>query len=309
MRLHSHSSDRTPASVYGGAGESFAWKAVQDLYRLDRLDEAYREAVDLGAGTMGYGLGTFRLIEAEWHTRRRSQTRKVNGWLSLEFIPEAVQHASDLERVVVAAFEEAAGRLGLTQGAPTLVTILAEEANTPWSPGRHGFCTPKASFAKVCIPFDLLADPAELGAALRHEYAHVLSQDAAAGLCPRWLDEGIAMQVGGELSQDARRGFGNGSLAWLDPFHLDAAFGKDRESEDGRRIVSLAYQQSAWLGAYLVDVGSERSLGSLLAAHTSDPWTRLLTLFRNELPVDAALRRVCGFASAELFRRARSWLK
>ena len=309
MRLHSHARTRSLASVYGGAGEPSAWKIVYRLYREDRLEDAYRQAVDLGAGTMGYGLSTYRMIEAEWQTRRQSETSRLNDLLTLEVIPEAVRHVADLREVVVAACDETARRLELPQTTPALIAILAEEANTPWTPGRHGFCAPKSAFAKICIPFYLLGNPAELRAALRHEYAHVLALASSSELCETWLNEAVAMQLGEAVAPEARAGFSNGSLAWLAPGQLDGAFLKDRESEAGRRSVWLAYQQSACLAAYLVNLRSEGALGRLLAAHSSEYWPRLWCMVRNEQPTDAALRRVFGFPMRELFARCKAWLE
>jgi hypothetical protein len=308
MRHHSHAPDRTLASVYGGAGERFAWKAVQDLYKADRLEEAYKQALELGAGTMAYGLTTYRMIEAEWQTRRQSTTRKLSKLLTLEWIPEAVGNIDEIESAVLKACDETSRRLDLRQETPTLVTILAEEANTPWTPFRHGFCTPKARFAKICIPHYLTADAGRLQAALRHEYAHVLSLSAASELCASWLDEAVAMQIGDSQDPGAWADFADGSVPWLTPGRLNGAFLKDRESEPGRSEVRLAYLQSACLGAFLVHLRPEAALGRLLSAHSSSYWERLWCVVRNEQPTDAALRRVYGFASRELFARARAWI-
>jgi hypothetical protein len=301
MRLHSHASNPLSMSPYGAAGEPFAWTAVQEAYRMDRMDVAYRLAVQLGAGTMAYGLQTYRMIEAEWLTRGRSRTKQVTRFLRIESIPDAVADPSALENGIVAAFDATAARFGLSHSTPTLVTILAEEANTPWTPGRHGFCTPKVGFAKVCIPFYLLADEAELSEALRHEYAHVLSIGVAAGLCPMWLDEAIAMRAGGRISPEARSEFAGGALPWSTPARLDSAFKADRESESGRRLVWVAYQQAACLGYYLATLRSDASLGRLLAKHAGGFWARLGAVIRNELPVDVALRSVYGLTVKELF--------
>jgi hypothetical protein len=308
MRLHSHARPDTPASAYGAAGEYAAWQAVQDAYKADRLEEAFDAAKGLGAGIAGFGLYTFRMIEAEQFTRTQSHIAPIAEGLDLEIVEDEVPDRPVLTVAVTDALREASTALGIHPVTPILVTLLAAAANTPWTPGRHGFCMAKIGFTKICLPFDLLEDRRELALALRHEFSHALARDAAAGLCPMWLDEAVAMVVGEGPAPRAATLFRHGSLPWLTEAKLDGAFRADRESDGGRSAVWAAYQQSALLGAHLVKAGGLALLGRTLEAHVGNPWDRFWSLVRNERPTDRALRTVYGYPTRELFRRTRTEL-
>jgi hypothetical protein len=308
MRRHSHSPVNPPVSAYGSTGEYAAWRAVLAAYEADRLEEAFEAAKDLGAGTLGFGLHTFRMIEAERFTRVQSAMVSIEEGLDLEFVEEEVPRWSEPARIAQESLQGTAKALGLNRTIPILLTVLAAAANTPWTPGRHGFCAAKTGFAKVCLPHDLLSDPRELGTALRHEFAHALALEAAAGLCPMWLDEAVAMAVAGEADPHVGRRFRQGSIPWLPEAKLDAAFRGDRESTNGQQAVWAAYQQSALIGGYLVRAGGTTSLGRLLQAHRLGGLPRFMAMLRGERTSDTALRAVYGCPARELLKKVKGSL-
>lgn len=283
------------------------WRLALENYYWDRLDEAFEQASALGAGSEAYGLRTYRLIEAEHLTRQSSRVRAVNDWLSVETIDAELGAGWDeVAQESLLACDDVAKRLAWTHGPPVLLTILADEADAPWTPGRHGFCVDKHPYEKICLPCYLLDDPNEFRNAVRHEYAHVVSLNWAQGKCPRWLDEAIAMRMGGELDQRALSHFGREPADWLGWRDLDDAYLEDREAELGRRKVWLAYQESALIGRFLVAQGGESSLGDLLRRlGRSGLGEALATRILERPPGESAVRQVYGFGLAELFEAAR----
>ncbi|HVL39047.1 MAG TPA: hypothetical protein VM328_06620 [Fimbriimonadaceae bacterium] len=299
------------SSRYGGAGESEAYRLVADLYDQDRVEEAFEQARALGVGTAGRGLTWYRLLEAEAITRQRATRHRINEWLEVEAIEaELPVEPLRLGQDLAAHAESVAARLQAAERPPVLVTIFSEEVDAPWTPNRQGFCEDKTPYAKICLPRSAVLDPYELPEAMRHEYAHVAVLVATADRCPRWLDEAVAMTMGGGADEREARDFARGAVEWLQPKELDQAFLEDREDPEGREEVWLAYQQSAWIGRYLVETAGQRGLAGLLAAFGNNSrWTDLKMLITGQEPADEALREVYGFGIDELFRRSLEWLR
>ncbi len=319
--------ERSWAARYGAAGESAAWGAVLEHYYWDRLDEAYLRAVELGAGSFGHGLVTFRMIEGEHMTRARGAITKVSEWLSVEWIPEEVNvlQSSDFDYLgcggtarsfddrrierMVDACNQVAWRFGFEHGPPVLVSVLSRDSDVPWMPGRYGYCTDKYPYDKVCIPHRSLHDYDDLEHVVLHEYAHVASLNLSAGRCPLWLDEAMAMVSGGGVDRRAWRDLASGVEPWLGVEELDSAYHEDREDREGQRAVWMAYQQSSVLGYYLAEQKGEKSLGDLMRAMTNNTTMQELVIrFKGHGLTDEALGEVYGFGTRELFARAFDWL-
>lgn len=291
-------------------GEYSTHKDAYEDYLWERLEKAYDAISSLGAGTSGMAMTTYRLIEAEWLTRQRSEVIEINEWLSLELIPSEIFLSNDeIAEVVLEACDEVADRFDWAHGPATRVTLLTLSANTPWAPGRHGFCIDKYPFDKVCIPSALTNQKHLLKQVVLHEYAHVMTMNRSNGLCPLWLDEAVAMTAGGQIDPKARWEFQVGHWPWRDPMDLSRAFHQDRESHAGQQVVWQAYQQSAVLGAYLASLKGEESLGRLMYAYTNNAWiVNLLIRLKGEEPSEEALNEVYGFGVDELFKRSHDWL-
>jgi hypothetical protein len=292
-------------------GESGDYREALELYYHDRLEPAYSLVEAMGAGSLGRGLGLFRMIEAEWATRTVS-TRSARGdWLEIEWVAGEVSWSlEDLDAGIRQACDEVCQAFGWNPGPPTLVTVLARAADAPWTPGRHGYCVDKYPYEKICLPNSLLDDPCGFGAALRHEFAHVMTVNRAQGLCPRWFDEAVAMVADGTRHGPQWRRFREGHDTWRDLRSLEAAFHEDRENSMGQRIVLQAYTQSHVIGEHLASLGGTRALGECLDQfEPSGLWDGLLERLRGRPPVDRALTKGFGFDSAAANVRALAWLR
>ena len=280
------------------------WSLALDAYYWDRLDQAHELCATLGAGDAAYGIFVFRMIEAEWLTRQQAKAEQLDEWLTVEADPKEVKgDIGELHTRIRQGIAEVRRRIGWDESVPVWVTILADECNTPWTPGRHGFCVDKHPFDKICLPSNLTGNPLELVSAVRHEFAHVASLNLSRGRVPSWLDEAIAMQMGGELDPDAAR-FLVEDDAWLGPRDLDEAFGEDREDEEGREIVWMAYQQCALIGRYLAEQKGEAFLGGLLRALApGSVLAELKMRMLGQTPADRSLKRLAAVGEEELFEQ------
>jgi hypothetical protein len=134
---------------YGPVGESGAWRQVSEAYYWDRLDEADEIVRRLGAGAHGIGGQWMRLIEAEAITRKSSSVSRINDWLELELIEEECPPMGELGAEIEASCLGVARRFVWTPGPMVRVMVMAQHADTPWTPGRHGFCPRQC---QGCIP-------------------------------------------------------------------------------------------------------------------------------------------------------------
>ncbi|HXH60247.1 MAG TPA: hypothetical protein VNI20_02690 [Fimbriimonadaceae bacterium] len=296
---------------YGAAGEPAAWRAVYKDYYWDRLEQAFAGAKELGAGSRGHGLVGYRTIEGETMTRVNGEINDVNEWLKIEVIPgEMVEPLERLTERVIEGCDAVATRMGFEHGPETLLTVMAAEANVPWMPGRQGYCVDKYPYDKICIPHSSLRDHDDLQHVVHHEYAHVVNLNLSQGRCPLWLDEAVAMAIGGGADRRAWSALAKGSAQWLDPEVLDASFGRNREDEREWRIVWLGYQQSAVIGTYLAQEHGTRGLGRLMRGFANNSFLRDLLLSAKGLgQVDEALNEVYGFNTRTLFERSFEWLR
>ncbi|MCW5944039.1 MAG: hypothetical protein KIS66_17550 [Fimbriimonadaceae bacterium] len=283
------------------------WKEAIEHYYWDRLDRAYEIASTQGLGQMGAYLSWFRMIEAEWLTRRDGERLKVEPWLELEWSPGDVGYADmrPIGEAVRAACDEVAQRLGWTHGASTLVSILREEARAPWSIAADGYCVDMHPYEKICLPRYALEDRIDFRRVVRHEYAHVVTINLAAGTAPRWLSEAVSVLLEGGRDRATERAFRDGSAQWLDPDPLEKSF-----SAEDRSRVWLAYRQSGLIGGYLASLEGELRVGDLLRAHAEGSfWKRLGAGFLGATHTDVAMRRTYGRSVSQVFSEALAWLR
>lgn len=299
------------ANRYGAAGEQSDWRVVIRQYERDNLKGAYAKAKSLGAGTGGYGIVTFRLIEAEYYTRRDGKKHQVNDWLTLEFIEDRVGPILDeVVELTLKSCDAVAHLLRFEHSVPVLITFLSPEADVPWVPGRHGFFIDKKDYSKICIPDYALNNKGVLEEVIRHEYAHLVNMARSLAQIVTWLDEGLAMVVSGRGDDDAWRRLANGDYEWHEPRDLDKAFSVDRSEEGNRNYIWAAYQQSAAITAYLYHQKGIDGLREVLDAHAdnnlvTDIWLRLT----NQVPTQEAVQQVYGLSESELFEHAYEWLQ
>ncbi len=287
---------------YGPLGEAGAWAQVSEHYHWDRLEEASLLAAQIGAGERGIGTSWMRLIEAEAMTRAHAEVLRVNEWLELEHIPSEAERPREIGERIEASCLEVCEASHWKPGPPVRAVILAADADTPWTPGRHGFCVDKHPYDKICFPASAARDPGQLEGTARHEFAHVMALNRAQGRCPTWLDEAVAMLADSGPAQGARHRFRRGQWAWQNPRELDAAFGVDRSDQAGQAYAWQAYQQSALIGQGLQRrIGSE-GIGRLLdRLGESPPWSVIWSRIRGESWIDRCLRIELGLDERSLF--------
>lgn len=287
------------------------WEVAIGHYDWDHMAEAYAAAVDAGIEDSGEDLFWFRLIEAEWTTRRRARIDRVADWLEIEWIEaEAPRPFKPWISRAVRAMDEVARRLRWEHAAPTRVAILAEETDAPWAAHPYGYCADKHPYEKICLPPYLYDEPDEFSQAVAHEYAHVISLNLTQGLAPAWLEETISVLAERNFDDQALAEFRSGQAPWLTPSELEGAFGVDLDpSEDDEDRSWLAYQQAGLIGRYLMSLGPEERLADLLRAHVGlGALARLRSSLGGASRTDAALRNVYGLGERELFERARDWV-
>lgn len=284
-------------------------KEALEAYYDDRLDLAYEQAVAMGAGEAGSALELYRMIEAEHVTREHAEVTEIASGFRLEAARSlSDQGRNQLGALLLEEYRSVGAVLGYEPMGDVLTTLFLDELNVPWTPGRHGFMIDKVPYDKICLPAYLMENEAELREAARHEYAHVCALNITRGAVPTWLDEAIAMTLGGELDPEFVEDLKGGEVDWIGPADLDAEFCEDREDEEGRQAVYDAYQSSAVIGAYLVTHHGMESLGNVLRAFSNNSfWTEMKMRAINQRPADEALKECLGFGEKALFDRAFDW--
>jgi hypothetical protein len=237
------------------------------------------------------------MIDAEFQTRQRSERAPLTEWLEIEWLPDELRPDQGFANAILTACEDTAKRLSWNHEAKVLLTVLAEEADAPWTDGRFGYMVDKFPYDKICIPLAACGSRERLHEVVAHEYAHVITLNLSQGRVPRWLDEAIAMVMqSGERAQPVSE--------WLLPEDLDAAYNTDQT--DRRRW--MAYQQSGIIGEFLIQLGGEEKLAELLRDFANNStWTELKMAVTGQSPVDEAVREAFGFGVADLFANAEVW--
>lgn len=287
------------------------WRTAFEHYEHDRLQEAYELAEALGLGSGGQYASWYRLVEAEWLTRRRSKRVSLTDWLEFEYIEAEVGNSADgLAEIAVSACRRVAERLGYTRNDKTLIAILAKEADAPWAANPWGYCADKYPFEKICLPHHLVSRPRDFAQAVAHEFAHVISLNLSLGRAPRWLEEAVSVLAEWQYDGQVWVGFKRGRFAWLSPRALEAAFasGDDEETEEDE--LWLAYQQAGWIGRYLGETFEEKRLGDLLREHTNESvWRNLLGGLLGRTRTEMAMQAVYGLSTMQVFARSLDYLK
>lgn len=297
-RIHSHvPGDPSP---FGSVGQHAVFARAVSLYQKDRLDDAFKAMLELGAGVVGEMIPTYRMIEAEYLTRQRATVRDLSPVVRLELIAGTVDENA-AKTILAVARDSASERLGIAWNSIVHATILDESVNAPWAPGRHGYCTPKDGFAKVCLPHYLTLNEGELASAFRHELAHALAHQETDGSCATWLNEAIAMQIGGEPLDSAREFFGSRKPLWIDPESLSLAFKRPRNTDREQQAATVAYWQAALIGSFIAQEHGERTLGVLLKAHRLGFADQLKAAIRGTDPTEIAISKVLHLPVQRLF--------
>lgn len=184
------------------------------------------------------------------------------------YVPEARAEAEDVLRILAAAIADLAPRLPLGE-EPVRVVIpqtLAEFAR--FAPDYSHVSVEGVAHSHtgwMIVKSRALHRPdSSFPGTLRHELVHVLlARNTALGNLPRWLNEGIAMTLAGELHWSApfrvTRMQATGDVI---PYaHLDFAF-----QSGEARVVHNAYAQSLSMTDYLMDKLGEARFWEMVAS-------------------------------------------
>ena len=283
-------------------------KEVLEAYYWDKMEAAYEGALAMGTGSTGDGARLYRQIEGEWLTRKVAATVQLEELLSIEFSEAEVTYTDELGKIVITACEEACQRLGYKSESGVLITVLTEEADAPWSPGRSGYFVDKYPYDKICVPQRATLSE-DLKPVVMHEYAHAAVLNLANGHAPRWLNEMVAVTLEGGPDKQVMKGFATGVHPWLKPVDLGVNYLAERNGPT-RELVYLAYQQSACIGAYIVKEFGEASFNKLLTSFADNSFIKELAMrATNVNPADEAIKETYGINERQLFDVALGWLK
>ena len=291
------------SSVFGSAGENAAWNVVYGAYRDDHLEAAMEAALALSTGPGASMVRTYRQLEAEADTRKKSTIHRPTAWLQIEGREAADEQ---MQAAVAQILDATAQRYGFKERPNVMVTFLLSELDAPWAPGRAGYFVDKTPYYKICVPEALLEHPAELGRTLVHEYAHLIARHLAEGNEPRWLTEAFATLTEGYPIERSVQAFQSGVFTWRHEIDLNAAFVAEDNSGYNARVRQEAYSQGAIIGRYLQNLKGDLGFASLFRGFADNSlWTNITMNLTGQEPVDEALREVYGFGVKELFERAK----
>ena len=300
-----------PYYSYAGGGLYSAddidqWQVVYMVYLKDRLDHAWDLAQKSGT-IPGYTNGLFRTIESENITRERGQQRKIDDWLWLECreeelgasLEESMWTSQTICRQVAEAFS-------WKPDVITLISVALKDADTPWRTGRAGYYVDKYPYDKIVLPPGIFTSSTSVAAVLRHEYAHCMTTNSSRGHAPIWLSEAVSQVSGGAGIYARDRAFFSGEGEWHPPH--SAGYGFALPDRDPKR--AWAYRQSTVIGQYLNSLGGTTKIGEMLRAHADESFLpRLEQTLVGQDRTDAAMRKVYGHSTAQVFEQAREWLK
>lgn len=243
---------------------------AEAYYQQDRLDAAM--AVVLDAFTrQGWpaGLWTefYNELVCENDARNASDPYQVDDKLSIEL--SRAEPMSTRERLRTIALEARAmigEKLGVEFLRPVIVTVFLPDAAVDFIIGSHGYVPHKTDIDKICLPYDTLESREETMDTLVHEFSHVAVSELARGGPARWLDEGLATYMCGDLSTPRaksliRQGVKNASLLGIS--RLQGVFASSDMYKDDPKEVETAYYLA---GSFVAWWAEQKGLASVREA-------------------------------------------
>lgn len=285
------------------------WSVVYTLYEEDKLEAAQDVLNGMGHGMAGGRyLSLVRLVESEVRPRVLGTRISLASDLDLEYMPEEQGHSIEsISQKILSVTQGERSRFGWQGRDKVLVTLLSIDNDAPWATGRFGYCTAKADYFKICVPYHATLDTTRFANVLAHEFAHVISMSESKGRISNWLGEGFSVYASQDLNEHSKLLFLHSSKAWLAPEALELQF---RPSLDlGTKEKWLAYQQSGWLVRFLVRLKGEAELVRLFAEYADEGILRNLKLLAlGESKTRDAIHHVYGLGLEEFFSKARNSL-
>jgi hypothetical protein len=262
---------------------------AQEYWRQDRLDLASLALQK--AQRVGFPPGSLydfqRMIEAEYNARLSAQRIRISEHLIIEAEPSFWGgNWERICRIAQSAVEEVEGTLDARWSKPVLITLIPDQEWVAFLHARYGYYTNRSDSHKVCLPPVAIRPPSQFLRAVKHEAAHAAVHQLAGESVPRWLNEGIAVNMEGGVPWP-----GNPVRLSLDS--ITAGF----ESYD----VELGSPRS-----HLSYAGSGEFVAGLLRREGWAGVRRLLTQLNSDIRIDRAFREIYD----EPIRQAeKQWMK
>ena len=285
------------------------WRLVRQLYYEDKVVEAQYEAEQLG-GLSSLGQDNNHLF-AEAEARELGRQLKLRPWLTLEAIESEVgHHLPQIADIVATECEALSHQFGWDNRESTLVSLLSQDVEAPWMPGRWGYFVDKVPYDKVCLPHHLVSDFAEMRRTIRHEFMHGITLNLSQRRASRWVEEGFSTYAEKRLDTRTWQGFKNGSAQWLDPNELNQMLATDNRKSELHRAISTSYSQSNMIVRYLADRFGEPMLGEFLKElGTSSLLETLNEGLFSRSPIDSALHKAYHMSERGVFSEAQVWVR
>ncbi len=183
---------------------------ASDFYEQDRLDDAMQvvtDAFEREGWPEGGWTAFYNSLVCEKDARDAGRIHKIDYGLQLE-VPKTISPAT-FEMLKAKALDARAQigqalRVGFVR--PILVTVFLPDAPLDFISGSYGFATHKYEIDKVCFPYRYLDKPREVESTLLHEFTHLAVYELAGQLIGnRWINEGLAMHLCGDASEELCR--------------------------------------------------------------------------------------------------------
>lgn len=229
-------------------------------YMQDRLDAAMAvvtDAFDRQGWPAGLWTEFYNELVCENDARNASDLRQVDDKLSIELSRnEPAGLYERLKAIALEARDEVGSALGIEYLRPVMVTVFLPDAAVDFIIGSHGYVARKAEIDKICLPYDILSSEEETMDALVHEFSHVATFELVRGEPTRWLGEGLAIYMSGDLSTSRaksliRQGVKDGKLLRIS--RLDGAFSSAKLYKDDPKTVETAYYLSGSFVAWWIE--------------------------------------------------------
>ena len=281
-----------------------AYLEIAERYYIeDRLDAAMRVVTDAFEQT-GWpeGLWTefYNALQCEKDARDASDLHQLDGKLTIELPRTAgAETLAVLGSVGLDARAKVGELLRVDFAASVMITVFLPDAPVEFISGSHGYVNHKVGLEKICVPNDCLRSREVVDETLVHEFTHVGVCELAGDAVPRWLDEGLATYLCGELStrharlivKTAARKADLPSLGELEAALTSA----DMRKDDPATVESAYFLASSliesWVDRFgldsmrraLVEIGSSRSVGQAVRSATGAPVSQLFDNWRRRL--------------------------
>lgn len=262
------------ADKYRAVGESADWQLCLEAYDRDDLETAWEIAQSLSIGADTGGLLWQWMLEAEVVCRRQSSVQQLTPNLAVEstepLTEEEIEHLRQ-------AMTEVNQDWCTDQPRALRFVFLASAEGAGWFHDEFSYYTRKVPYGKVCLAPGTREHDGELKQIVKHEYAHVLTDEWSEGAIEPWLDEAFAGYTAEDDYSDLVHRMGWNPLDnWLAPDELSWVFEGALQGEHQPETTYGAYHQACLLGRALVQGLGRNGMRNLVELHARETLGRRL---------------------------------